>query len=268
MTSLKNDSITQAYDKNELVSQLRELGVREGMVLEVHSSLSSIGYVIGGSQTVVDALQEAVGFDGTLVMAIQNCNNTEPANWINPPADRKLWEKIRTQTPAYKPDESDFPYMSQIAQNLNRRAGAYRSYHPSCGFVTYGKYGKLIAHEQSLDYPLGEDSPLGAMYQLPSYILLIGVGYDKATGMHLGEYRSNTRSIILNGGAIEQNGYRRWVEYYDLELDSEDFPEIGQLMEQQGMVKTGALGESECRLFRFADAVDFTANYLQKKEEQ
>jgi len=55
--------------KDDIVRDLRKLGVTEGLAVEVHSSLSSIGHVIGGASTVVDALMEVVGSTGTLVMS-------------------------------------------------------------------------------------------------------------------------------------------------------------------------------------------------------
>ena len=265
MSSSTKETLTEVISRNDIIEDLRKLGVREGMVLEVHSSLSSLGYVVGGAQSVVDALLEAVGFNGTLVMPIQSSENTEPSFWVNPPAERQLWAKIRESTPAFKPDESDITHMGRIAENLNRRPGSYRSYHPSCAFVTYGKYGKLIAQKQSLDFPLGEQSPLAEMYNLPTYVLLLGVGYDNCTGMHLGEYRSNARKVNLQGGAIEENGYRKWVKYLDITLDSDEFVEIGKEMEERGMVSEGTVGHAQCKLFKLADAVDRTAAWLALK---
>ena len=252
----------ETLSKKDLVNQLKKLGVRPGMTLEVHTSMKSLGYVIGGAQTVVDALMEAVGFDGTLVMPLQTYENNEPAYWENPPAERRLWQKIRDNTPAYNPDSSQFRHMGEVVNNLNRRAGVYRSSHPSLAFVTYGKYGKLIAQNQSMDFGLGEQSPLGTLYQLPSYILLIGVGYDNCTAMHLAEYRSGIRPVILQGGAIEENGSRKWVKYLDCDLDSDDFPPIGKKMEEKGLVTIGKVGKADCRLMKFNEAVDFACDYF------
>ncbi len=265
MGSSVTQQVKEIVTRKDIVSGLQLLGVQEGMVLEVHASMKSLGYVIGGAQSVVDALIEAVGFDGTVVMPIQASENTEPSFWENPPVDRQLWKKIRENMPAFKPDESDIANMGAITENLNRRPGAYRSYHPSCAFVTYGRYGKLISQKQSLDFALSEESPLGQMYQMPSYVLLMGVDYDRCTAMHLAEYRSNARQVILQGGAVEENGYRKWVKYLDLALDSDEFVEIGQKMELNNMVREGKVGKSNCKLFRLADAVDFASEYLQKK---
>ena len=82
--------IEQIVTKTDLLTHFKEIGVQEGMILEVHSSLSSFGYVVGGAQTVVDALIEAVGYEGTLLMPMQASNNTEPSSWENPPAKREF----------------------------------------------------------------------------------------------------------------------------------------------------------------------------------
>jgi aminoglycoside 3-N-acetyltransferase len=260
-----NEEIASALSKDDLVAGLRRIGVTEGMILEVHCALHTFGYVIGGAQTMVDALIEAVGFEGTLVVPLQAVSDSEPAFWVNPPLQRRLWSKVRENIPAFDPDETGFSEMGEVAENLNRRPGAYRSYHPSCAFAAYGRYGKVITRGQSLDFALGEQSPLGVMYQLPSYVLLLGVEYDNCTAMHLGEYRSQVRPVILQGGAVEENGYRKWVKYLDEDIDSDEFPEIGKAMEKQGMVTIGRIGGATVKFFPLPQAVDFTADYLKRK---
>lgn len=52
----------------ELVADLRQLGIAAGDTLFIHSSLKSLGYVEGGPMTLVRALQEAVGTEGTLLL--------------------------------------------------------------------------------------------------------------------------------------------------------------------------------------------------------
>jgi aminoglycoside 3-N-acetyltransferase len=44
--------------KGELARDLEGVGLREGDTVLVHSSLSSIGYVPGGAEAVIDALME------------------------------------------------------------------------------------------------------------------------------------------------------------------------------------------------------------------
>src|SRR5580704_5852962 len=51
-----------------LVTDLVRLGVEPGSTVLLHSSLSSLGWVCGGARTVVDAMLEVLGGDGTLVV--------------------------------------------------------------------------------------------------------------------------------------------------------------------------------------------------------
>jgi PhzF family phenazine biosynthesis protein len=88
--------VTQA----QLCDDLRMLGV-EGLVLLVHSSLSSLGWVPGAAQAVVLALVEAVGPQGTIVMPTHSGTLTEPSRWANPPVPESWWPVIRAETPAY-----------------------------------------------------------------------------------------------------------------------------------------------------------------------
>ena len=54
--------------KQELVEELKKIGLKEGMEIEVHSSLSSLGYVEGGAETVIEALMECVTDRGSIFM--------------------------------------------------------------------------------------------------------------------------------------------------------------------------------------------------------
>ena len=47
---------------------LRNLGVEPGDILFIHSSFKSIGPVVRGAETVIGALEQAVGPDGLLLL--------------------------------------------------------------------------------------------------------------------------------------------------------------------------------------------------------
>ena len=51
--------------KQDLLAAFRKLGMQPGMTVMVHTSLSSMGYVCGGAPTVIEALLETVGSEGT-----------------------------------------------------------------------------------------------------------------------------------------------------------------------------------------------------------
>jgi aminoglycoside 3-N-acetyltransferase len=198
-------------------------------------------------------------------MPLQSGDNTEPSYWVNPPIDRSLWQTIRDNTPAFDGKDSDVRLMGEVVANFRRRRGVYTSYHPSSAFVAYGKYAKLICSRHDLHYSLSKRSPLGQMMKLKTYVLLLGVSYDNCTGMHLAEYESNARPIILQGGSVETETGRQWVKYLDIDLNSDEFLVSGKLMEDKGLVKKMTIGKAECRLFSLKNAVDITTIYLKKK---
>jgi len=66
--TLQRQQATGGIGQEELVRQFRDLGIKTGDCLLVHSSLSKIGYVNGGAETVIEALTAAIGPEGTLLM--------------------------------------------------------------------------------------------------------------------------------------------------------------------------------------------------------
>lgn len=57
-----------ALNKQDLINDFCKAGINKGDEIEVHSSLSSFGYVDGGAETVISALKEAVGDNGSIFM--------------------------------------------------------------------------------------------------------------------------------------------------------------------------------------------------------
>lgn len=58
--------------KEEIVKKLREAGLEKGDAVMVHTSLKRMGYICGGAQTVIEALMEVVGENGTIMMPTQS----------------------------------------------------------------------------------------------------------------------------------------------------------------------------------------------------
>ncbi|HDH03554.1 MAG TPA: AAC(3) family N-acetyltransferase, partial [Actinobacteria bacterium] len=81
-------------------AQLVDLGVGEGNFL-VHSSLSSLGYVLGGPQTFVRALLEAIGPSGTLLMPAFSPEVSDPASWTDRLIDPEDLPEARANVPAF-----------------------------------------------------------------------------------------------------------------------------------------------------------------------
>ncbi len=230
---------------DSLQSDFNALGIRSGMVLLVHSSLSTMGWVCGGPVAVIIALQQTLGTTGTLVMPTHSTDLTEPSQWENPPVPESWWPVIRATTPAYHPDLTPTRSMGVIAETFRKQKGALRSAHPHHSFCAYGDQVSHIADNHSLAYGLGEGSPLARIYDLDGFVLLLGVGHDSNTSMHLAEYRATfpTKRTVQEGAPISAAGTRRWTTFEDIDLDSSDFEQIGKdfwrVIQEVGYVVAG-----------------------------
>ncbi len=262
----QNKPLQQMLTKAKLLQQFRLLGIQEGSVIEVHSSLKSLGHVAGGARTVVDALMDAVGYDGTIIMPAQGHDNSEPAYWMNPPIEAHLFSEVRENVPPFDGKISDMPYMGAIAANLRLRPGVFISDHPVGAFMAWGKYAKWITQSNPLSYTFSQESPIGRMVELKAEVLLIGVGYDNCTGIHLAETRGNVRSILLQGSSINIEGKAVWRKYLDYDYESDDFKPIGIRMEEMNLVEKRNIGEATVRLFSLHQAIKVAEEMFQKEQ--
>lgn len=262
--SLAVDSAEHPTTRRSLVGQLRSLGVAEGMTLIVHSSLSAIGWVAGGSQAVIEALIEAVGEGGTLVMPAHSSGLSEPSVWQHPPVPESWWQTIRDETPAFDPVVTPSRLMGAVAEGFRTYPGVLRSGHPQVSFAARGPNAALVTGNHSLDHPLGEDSPLARLYDLDAHILLLGVDHANNTMLHLAEYRSDYpgKEWTNQGAPVTIDGERRWVTFEDLEGVSDDFVEIGSDFAATGAERRQSVGSGEARLVGVRDFVDFAVDWM------
>ena len=198
---------------HSLVQDFQNLGVRDGMTLIVHSSLKSLGWVCGGEVAVVEALMKAVGKEGTIVMPTQSAQLSEPFYWENPPVPEEWWDTIRKEMPAYDPKTTPTFGMGRVVECFRHYEGVVRSNHPMASFAAWGKQCDAIVQDQPLSFSLGEQSPLQKLYDADAFILLIGVGYENNTSLHLAEYYADSCFTYQQGSPIIENGKRVWKEY-------------------------------------------------------
>lgn len=246
-----------------LTLHLTRLGVRPGDTLLVHTSLRSLGWVCGADQTVVQALVNAVGPTGTLVVPTQTMDNTDPSGWGDPPVPEAWWETIRAEAPAFDPAITPSAYMGRVPERIRTWPGAVRSAHPQTSFAALGPNAVHLMHPHPLESALGEGSPLARMEKADALVLLLGVGYDSCTAFHLAEYRVPAPPTAPSSCAISTpSGKREWVTYTDVALDESDFPALGADFEATGAVTLGRVGSAAARLFPLAGAVAFAAPWL------
>jgi aminoglycoside 3-N-acetyltransferase len=105
-----------------------------------------------------------------------------------------------------------------------------RSSHPQISFVARGAHKAAIIEGHTLDFGLGEGSPLARLYDLNGWVLLLGVGHRSNTSLHLAEYRAEypSKRLIKCGAPVMIGGRRKWVEFQNIDLEDSDFDVIGE----------------------------------------
>jgi aminoglycoside 3-N-acetyltransferase len=250
---------------NKITDDLKRLGLQAGDRVLVHSSLSSLGWVCGGAQAVVQALLQAVGTTGTLVMPAQSGDWSDPAEWGNPPVPAEWVELIYREMPAFDAAVTPTRRMGRIAELFRTYPGTVRSHHPQASFCANGKHARQIVADHPLTPQFGMDSPLGKLYSLNAKVLMLGTGYHTCTSFHLAETMIEEMPVKTTGTAIVEDGCRVWKWFDDWAYDSGDFAEIGEQMDQEvGFVRQGFAGQAECRLFPVQEAVDFAGQWLRR----
>lgn len=245
------------HTRRDLARSLTTLGVAPGDTLLVHSSLKAIGWVPGAALAVVQALLDAVGEAGTLVVPTQTGENSDPAGWSRPPVPQSWWPVIREESPGFDPERSASLRMGAIAEQVRTWPGARRSAHPQTSFAALGARAEQIVETHDLDSQCGERSPLAALERLGAKVLLLGAGFGSCTSFHLAEYRIVGSPVTTHGAAVlTPDGGREWMTFTDLELDEDDFPRIGEHLVSTGAVSVGQVGEADCFLFELATGVE------------
>ena len=173
---IDNTKIPNTLDS--LYKELIDLGIKEGDILLVHASLSSIGWICGGPQALIEALLRAVGKEGTLVMPAHSGDWSNPEKWSNPPVPKDWAPIIQKNMPAFNKELTPTRGLGRTAELFRTAKNTLRSDHPIVSFSANGMYAEKITSNHPLDSQFGIDSPLGELYRLNAKVLLLGVGYD------------------------------------------------------------------------------------------
>ncbi|BBF45117.1 aminoglycoside N3'-acetyltransferase [Lachnospiraceae bacterium KM106-2] len=251
--------------KKDLLKGFHELGMENGQNIIVHTSLSSLGFVCGGPQIVVEALLETVGEEGTILMPTQTWKNLDPEEGVHWEEPKEWWQTIRDNWPAYDKRITPTNTMGAVAEMLWHWPGAVRSDHPVRSFAAIGKQASYLTKDHDLSNIFGDPSPLSKLYELDGYVLLLGTDYDKNTSIHLADARANYpgKHLVDQSTAMMVDGKREWVTYQTLYVDGEDFVEIGRAFEKTGAVKMIHVGNALLRFMKQRELVDFAVRYIE-----
>ena len=236
---------------DRIAADLRRLGVQPGDVLMVHSSLRSLGFVVGGAPTVVDALLEVLGPTGTLVGPSFNYETALDPGFIFDPLN----------TP------SD---MGAIADEIRRRAGNHRSRHLTHSLSAVGRHAETIVTANG-STAWHADGPLATVFKLNGRFLLLGVTYQSFTACHVLEvaYRLRFRKLdTLRRRLRRSDGrlvpFENTIYLRDVNYPGYDFNRVGQAMEDAGLTSVAPVGNAIARLIPARSMQDFATPRVQR----
>jgi aminoglycoside 3-N-acetyltransferase len=254
---LQGRTIPQKGDRSIVVSQqqitadFQQAGIDKGDIIMLHSSLSSMGNVIGGADSAVGGILDAVGKQGTLCV---------PSFWWTP-ADPPY------QFNQFNVDESP-GFNGVISETVRKYPGACRSNNPSHSVAAVGAAAaEITATHGTYGWrpgPYGvaafaEDSPWTRLYQYNAWYGFLGVWMSVNTMAHYAEHlifmelyekaKSKDKEMMLNylcKPFYPQQGW--WPSF--------SFLKMGERLEEENLVQKRQVGSAELRIIRSREMVD------------
>jgi aminoglycoside 3-N-acetyltransferase len=254
-------------DAWRLARDLRALGLGPGDVVMVHTSLSALGRVEGGAETVVAALLEATAPGGTL-LAYTSWRDAPPYDLAGPDGSPPF-------DPATAPAALE---VGRVPEALRRHPEALRSRHPDVSFAAVGPLAGRLTAEHPWDNPHGPGSPLARLVEADGLVLLLGAPLGTMTLLHHAEAIAplpGKRRVRYRMPVRGEDGRTVWREFCDIDTDRgafdyervlgpgvDEFEVIVAAMLAAGIGTTGRVGEAAAHLVPARIAVDFAVGWL------
>ncbi|MFD5550056.1 aminoglycoside N(3)-acetyltransferase [Streptomyces goshikiensis] len=264
-TEPRADASISALTATELTEGWDKLGIRPGMTLIMHSSLSSLGWVEGGATAVVDSLRTALGPFGTLTVPTYTLRVGEQAPTHRAPHlvgfSNPVTRERRATGLVFRPDLPS--ETGAIPEAVRALPESVRTSHPCVSFTAVGAHAEAVTSRQTLGFAVGRDSPLGCLHDLHAYILLVGVGHNRNVFLHYAEYFTPQPRFRLWRFPMEIAGEYVWVEVIDMGADNNThFPTVGRDFERDAGIREVILGNARCRLIPVQDFIPFAITRL------
>jgi len=232
-----------SVNRDTIVGQVLDVGVRPGGVLVVHTAFSEVRPVVGGPAGLIAALRDALGPDGTLAMPTMSSDDYTP----------------------FDPATTPCPDMGVVAEKFWRSPGVLRSNNPHA-FAAIGPKAAEITAPHAIDVPHSLDSPVGRAYELDAQVLLLGVGHDANTTIHLAESIAGVRYRREKYVTVLEDGTPIRFQYREIGHCCQNFALLDGWLDEKGLQKRGIVGHGQARLSRARDIVKVALEHLQAEE--
>lgn len=256
-----------------LAADLSRLGIAPGDILMVHAALSKIGRVLGGPDTVIGALRDTVGPQGTIMAYcdwdaayedLLDENGCVPRQWRDhiPPFDPLTSRAVR--------DHGVFP------EFLRTTPGALRSANSGASVAAIGAKAEWIIADHPIDYGYGPGSPLAKLVEANGKVLMLGAPLDTMTLLHHAEHLANVPAKRIKRAEVpylSASGIEwRMIEEFDTgdylcpALDDRDyFTEIVESYLGMGKGARGPIGNAPSVLMDAGEIVSHAVEWLERE---
>lgn len=238
--------------RNEIRTRLAEVGVSKGDTIY----MASFAAILGNSDKVldecIDAVQEAMGTDGTLIMPAFNWDYCKGNQIFDP---KETPSKVGTLTEIFRKRE-----------NVRRTLTP-----PWSTFCIWGKESETL-EAMNARTPFGEDSILQYLYEVNAKYLLLGCSFnDGVVQVHWLEekfqvpyrYWKEFKGFIRCGGATVENTSLMYAR--NLHINATIDPSfLTNQFESSASVRKTRLGLGFLKAFHTRDYVNFISPYLEK----
>jgi aminoglycoside 3-N-acetyltransferase len=226
---------TERETRDRIMEDLLALGVRPGGLVLMHSSLSSLGYVPGGPESVIQGLIQALGDNGTLLLPALSYEYVGKQN--------PVFDVLRTPS-----------CVGAIPEYFRLRPGTLRSVHPTHSVCAIGAQAPSMTGDHHLDHtPVGPHSPFRKVRDLGGQLLFLGCGLRPNTSMHGVEELAEPpylygemiryRVILADGRELtldsRHHGFQGYGQRYDC---------LEPLLDQETELRTGKVLDAQVHL--------------------
>lgn len=239
MPSMTGTAVSQSI----LDEQLLALGVMPGGVLLVHCAFSRVGPVEGGPVGLIRVLQASLGPAGTLVMPSMTDDDDN----------------------VFDPRNTHCAGMGIVADTFWRLPGVLRSDSPHA-FAARGPQAPRIVAPHPIDFPHGLDSPVGRVFELDGQVLLLGVGHDANTTIHLAEALAGVRYRRPKQVCARVDGSITRIAYGEIDHCCQNFDLVDGWLDGAGLQRHGQVAAARARLTRARAIVEAVTARLRADE--
>lgn len=246
------------------------------MTVMVHCRMSALGHVAGGAETVVRALLDTVGPDGT-IMAYTGWQDAPPDDLdaLDDEAKRVYLEEHPPYDPRVALASRDH---GRVPEALRTWPDSRHSGHPEAGVAAVGPLAEALTATHPYDDAYGPGTPYARLVELGGRVAMLGAPLDTVTLVHHAEAvaRVSGKRRVSYGMPIVVNGERSWRTFSDIDtgegalpyeriLGEEDYIEhIARLALAAGAGSSGPLGAGEAHLFDARGLVEYAVGWIER----